>query len=385
MKLVLLAGIAVWASGTETALNRKALVMDLEERVKRLEEIVAQQAIGGLGQTVVASKFQLIDDAGKLLAEMKPTSQGVKLTLNDAEKKCQVSLSATNFGPVLRLDRFDSPGAISCWVGEKGEQCLRFHKDQNNSMRLESFGNFRTLMFSDDAGHARLWVQVNENGFPEIGLRDSCEGARAAIRGHDNGTYILSLGDKEGKACVGFQVDAAGNPDLYIRGNQGERKMMVSFDEQKRGMTLYDEHGRPRLIMALDANDQPHVMLANDEGKPRVSVSSDDENSGLRVYDSHEKVRLAVTVNADERPMVAVFDASETIRLRMTLLPDDSSTICLCNDQGRTDILLTIVKGSPQIVVIDQNSRPRAILSMIEGNPTLVFVDENGEPTFKAP
>lgn len=55
------------------------------------------------------------------------------------------------------------------------------------------------------------------------------------------------------------------------------------------------------------------------------------------------------------------------------------------NDKGKPDMLLTIIKGRPHVVISDRNSKPRAILGMVDGNPTLVFVDENGEPTYKAP
>jgi hypothetical protein len=224
-------------------------------------------------------------------------------------------------------------------------------------------------------------MQLERDGSPLVTLRDATDLPRVVIGALDQGSHVVSMGDREGNVRVVLQVDAEGRPQFLLQGLQGKKRVSIGFDDRGPVLQLDDAEGRKRMLLTLDEQDQPGIFLLNDQGKVRVGLSSDEENHGLRILDSNDQGRVALTVNADERPYFVVHDSRNACRLKMTLLPTEDVAILLCNEEGHPELTLTTVKGSACLILSDRNAVPRAVLSMVGGKPTLGFMDEDGRPT----
>jgi hypothetical protein len=83
-------------------------------------------------------------------------------------------------------------------------------------------------------------------------------------------------------------------------------------------------------------------------------------------------------VDADERPWLAISDGNDAQRIKMTLLPDGSPTLSLCDPDSRPLATLTTAFDQPGLIVSDTTGSTRIVLAG-GATPMLVFLDETGE------
>jgi hypothetical protein len=372
--------------------SHKGKIMDLEDRVKQLEEklgrleaIVGEPVIGGPGRTVQASLFQLTDDAGKVLAELKREYDSVSLELGDGQDKSRSRLSASKYGPMLTLDRLDCPGSVHITVDDKGHQRMLFHNQAKPVFSLDTTADMLGMIMCDAQHRPRISLGFDLNGHPHFILRGTDSQPRVSIGTPDDKTFLISFLDGQSKPRAVLSVEEAADARLFLWKPDGKGSVVLSASDNMHGVEVCDAEVIPRLRLALDKDGLPGIFLTNEEGKVRVGLYSDDAHHGLRVFDSHEKGRVSVTVDADENPWIMLSDANQETRVKICLMPDDSGSISLYHKGGQTRLTLSTLHGSPTLLVTDENSKPRAILTLDKDKSSLVLLDEDGEPTFEAP
>jgi len=366
-------------------MDLEARLKQLEERLGRLEEAAAQQVIGGPGRIVQGSLFQLTDADGKVLAELKREHNSVALELRDDQQKSRASLSASKYGAMLTLDRLDCPGTVHLAVDDKGHQRMLFHNKSKPVFSLDTTAGILGMLMCDAQHRPRISLGFDLNGHPHINLLGVNSQPRVSIATPDDETFLLSFLDSKSKPRVCLAVQDDGDANMHLWNRDCLRSVVLSATDNMQGLTVCDAEVVPRLRVLLDKEGQPGIFLANEEGKIRVGLYSDDAHHGLRVFDSHGKGRISVTIDTDENPWITLSDADQETRVKICLMPDDSGNISLYHKGGKTRLNLSTFKGSPCLLITDENSKPRAMLTLGSEQAAFALLDEFGNPTFEAP
>jgi len=145
---------------------------------------------------------------------------------------------------------------------EAGEFVLR---DQNHRVRaalaLRPDGTPGLGLF-DEAGHARLSVELGAQGAPSINLHDDMGRLRAALAMRPNGTPGLGLFDVNSRIRASLDVGNDGTSGANIYGADGIlRAAMAIRADGTPGVGLFDETGR--VIPPIDPEPVPERKLGS--------------------------------------------------------------------------------------------------------------------------
>jgi hypothetical protein len=361
--------------------------MDLEARVRRLEELVAGPVFGDQTKTIRARRVEIVNEQGQVQTVLTITQEQAVMVLTDPGRNAKAMIGVGKEGPHIILTRPDGNVALRLGVSEKGDPTISLSDaKQQPVVMLSLTGNNPALDFRDQQGMVRLSLNVLASGTPFITCHDP-QGTRrvslSTIEG-PNGHAFLSLHDANGKEHFFAAVADGGTPQFVISGTDGSQLM---FNAGNQGTTVVVSDGQQQLRLALGLSDKndPFITLYNDQSKPRVSLGVGEEYSGVAVNDSHEKGRVTMTVNADERPAITLRDESNCQRIVLTEMPDRSVGVALYDPQGKLMAMLSGRQDCRGLLVNDPTGRPRAILTFGPEGPALVMTDEFGKETYSAP
>jgi len=108
---------------------------------------------------------------------------------------------------------------------------------------------------------------------------------------------------------------------------------------------LEDENGEPRAMLCMDKNG-PGLDLCDENGTIRAILSM----RGLSLYDENDKPRAGL----------------------------DGSGLSLWDKNG--DVILSLDKDGPRLVLRDENGKSGAVLAMLKDGPGLSLEGGNGKP-----
>lgn len=361
--------------------------MDLEERVRRLEELVAVLSAGKL-PVIETNCLTLVNQAGQVQGILAAAPGEAALALTDPSGKSSIAFGVGTSGPHLQFTRKDGKVAMQLAVDDNGlamiEMCDRQAKPRF-SVSIDDSGPHIQLL--NEQRQVRLELTIGKGDTPMIVLNDNQGKMRLMLNVSetDKNSANLVLRNAAGQVCGLFDVDGAGLV-RFVMGDLDKSQIMLNVKPESSEI-VFGDNAQLRLALGLMAQTkQPYVTLYNDESQPRVTLGVSESNSGLAVNDSHGTNRLMAIVDADERPWLFIRDDHQKDRLKMTIMPDGSSGVSLHDPQGQLVALFTGgSRNMASLLVKDATGRSQAMLVFGPDGPALIMTDDAGQPIFTAP
>jgi len=128
----------------------------------------------------------------------------------------------------------------------------------------------------DDDGNLGMWLGVDANGSPGIGLHYGGE-SRAQLKVIGDAVGLM-LNDNTGKTCAQLTVGDSG-PTLVIRNPEGGGGAQLDITEGTSRLRFADIGGKPRLELGTVWDP----LLLEEPGAPYVTFNNMDGNARLRL------------------------------------------------------------------------------------------------------
>ena len=207
----------------------------------------AGQAKVSAPEVIRAQKFELVDEKGKVRAELTLVDGIPGLLLSDQEGKPRAALGLDKNGtPSLSLH--DSSG--------KTRAALSF---------MRPGGTAPTLAMFDERGKQRVQLGIVENGSPGLSLCDEKESVRVGLAVTSEGSAV-GVYRSDGKPAAGLEALTDGDA----------------------GVSVYDKSGRPRGELGVLSDGSPSLKLRDEKGSALLAVDKDGPMLGL--FDKDAKV-----------------------------------------------------------------------------------------------
>jgi hypothetical protein len=361
--------------------------MNLEERVRRLEELVARLAAGKL-PVIETNCLSLVNQQGQVQGILAAASGEVALALCDPSGKSSIAIGVGKAGPHMEFTRKDGKVAMQLAVDENGLSMFEMSDRQSRprfSVAVDDAGPHVQLL--NEHHQVRLELSIGKGDTPIIVLNDDQGKMRLML--HVTGTDInsanLVLRDATGRICGLFDVDGAGKT-RFVMGDHDKTQIMMHVDPVSSEIVFADDAQLRLALGLMTKTKQPYVSLYTVQSQPRVTLGVTESHCGLAVNDSHAANRLMAIVDSDERPWFIIRDDHQKDRLKMTIMPDGSSGISLHDSQGHLVALLCGgSRQASQLILKDATGRSVASLTYGPEGPSLVMLDDDGQPIFVAP
>lgn len=188
------------------------------------------QNVGGHNKVITAEQFQLVDDTGKVWAELR-SDRGRWYGLYLFDKSGQART-------VLATDR-DGRGELTYFDSDKRRRA---------SFLVDEGGPILRLM--DKEGNARVGVSMHNDRIPGIGLYDQQGKTVTALVLTDDGTPMFETYDKQHR----------------------RRILLTMIGDAGPGITFLDKEGKSRALIGADDNGNPYAALLDKTGKALWSV-----------------------------------------------------------------------------------------------------------------
>ncbi len=360
----------------------------LEERSRRLEELVAELATGKL-RAIETNCLTLVNQEGQVQGILAAAPGEAAMALTDPTGKSSIAFGVGKNGPHMQFTHKDGTMAMELAVREKGLTVIEMRDAKSNpriTVGIDNSGPHIELL--DERRQAVLELKVGKGKSPMIVLNDDKGRARMMLNvdGTSTDSANLVLRDVAGQICGLFDCDAKGKV-RFMLGDLKDANIMMNASPQSSEIVFGDKGPQLRLALGLAAGTkQPYVTVYNEASQPRVTMGVSETHSGLAVNDSHGTNRVLAIVDSDERPWFIIRDDHQKDRLRMTIMPDGSSGVAIHDQQGQ---LVALLGGGSRnmasLTIKDATGRSQALLAFGPEGPALIMTDDAGQPIFTAP
>ncbi|MBI5723916.1 MAG: hypothetical protein HZA50_08165 [Planctomycetes bacterium] len=169
---------------------------------------------------VKATSFQVVDDSGKLMAELKSKDKSATLALMGSEGKPRLILVGGDNPGVLALDQDGTTRAIFGYEKKSGP--LIVLKDSKNNNRL--------VMGGDDKSMSLVLLSPEKKN-------------RLIVSGADAPAVLMCDENATPRTIVGFEGKSG--PFMALRDENGKNRMVAAFGGNTIGYSVLDEDGKP--------------------------------------------------------------------------------------------------------------------------------------------
>lgn len=257
-------------------------VMDLFEA----SDVEAQADIPTI---VKANKFQLVDSAGAVRAELGTDRGATELKLIGADSTTTALLRIEKDG-TTSLRMLDSEATDRVVLGSKAD-------------------GWGGLAFADIKGVQRTAIGNDKEGSPLLS-QNYASGKLAnllTVQG-DSEAVLISNGPK-GDSLAAFG-NSAGRPSLSMQGKGSKDRIKISLKRDgSPTLIMADAKGITRLIAGSDSDGWAGFGVLDKSGQVRSMLFCDKAGeTGLTVADSEGHSRIATAVNAKNKASIEVYD-----------------------------------------------------------------------------
>ena len=253
---------------------------------------------------IQARAFQVMDDEGRVRAELKTTADGEpSFALFDTDGQIRLCAELNEGCPVLTLNDQEGQTLLEASVAENGgtELALR-DKDGRTLLQayVASYGR-AGLCLSDQDDRPRIDAFVNESGDPILHLLDQNGQPRFDVSNDESGNTGLSLHDQNGQTQFDVSFDEYGQPLLSLHTESTQIRLGAFRGEQidlplwaLPGLYITDPDDK--LLLAASEGLQVFHSVDNDETQRAASL----DRNGLTLFDQNGLYRLIASVNEHE-------------------------------------------------------------------------------------
>jgi hypothetical protein len=223
----------------------------------------------GVPEVVGARRFQMVDEQGRVRADIGMVDDNPVLYAYDEEGEARLGLGLSMFGDP-RLGLFNEKGdpCAVLSLGTSGPSLNFMDGNGKPNAALEVWDGDSRLDLCDAEGKPRVSLDTSEDK-PGLNLYDAAGELRASLTMFE------------------------GEPGLDLYDAAGKIRMAVAMLDGEPGLCLHEAAGGMRAALAM-VEHGPDLVLYDATGKPRASLAVFEGDPGLVLYDAAGKTRAAL-------------------------------------------------------------------------------------------
>jgi hypothetical protein len=140
------------------------------------------------------------------------------------------------------------------------------------------------------------------------------------------------LVDKDGNERSGWGLTKDGEPVLFLRAAQGQRRLVLESSE----VSATDDDGKTRMMLMVGPDGGSMLSFLRETGDRSMSFSSKpDHGTTMEVFDTQRRLRLAFTVNPFGTSAFHINDKNGRLRLRLASELDGSASMTFKDEDDK--------------------------------------------------